>query len=150
MCWPHVVATNRAFSGPAARCSAYRLNPAFRCVSSRPAGRRRRARGGGTVSVLPLAREQWGTRASVIVVELAPHVLDEPPQRAVGTVDQRHHPLARARAAGTLAVADVELAEAAQAPQRPAESGADLLQVPNVPADGAVRQARRGPCEDEP
>jgi hypothetical protein len=29
MCWPHVVAANLAFTGPAARCSAYRLNPDF-------------------------------------------------------------------------------------------------------------------------
>lgn len=29
MCWPHVVAANRARTGPAARCSAYRLSPAF-------------------------------------------------------------------------------------------------------------------------
>lgn len=29
MCWPHVVAANLPFTGPAARCSAYRLNPAF-------------------------------------------------------------------------------------------------------------------------
>jgi hypothetical protein len=29
MCWPHVVAANRTFNGPAARCSAYRLRPAF-------------------------------------------------------------------------------------------------------------------------
>ena len=29
MYWPQVVAANRAFNGPAARCSAYRLSPAF-------------------------------------------------------------------------------------------------------------------------
>ena len=29
MCWPHVVAANRAVTGPAARCSAYRLSPDF-------------------------------------------------------------------------------------------------------------------------
>ena len=29
MCWPHVVAENRCLTGPAARCSAYRLNASF-------------------------------------------------------------------------------------------------------------------------
>jgi hypothetical protein len=33
MCWPHVVAANLPFTGPAARCSAYRLNPAFQLAA---------------------------------------------------------------------------------------------------------------------
>ncbi|WP_328981031.1 MULTISPECIES: hypothetical protein [Streptomyces] len=69
---------------------------------------------------------------SNVVVELAPHVLDEPPQRPVGTVDQRHHPLARPRAAGALAVADVELAEAAQVPLDVAQVEAASLAHPQA------------------
>ena len=52
----------------------------------------------------------------VVVVEMAPHVSDEPAQRPPSTVDQRNHPFARARTARALAMADVELTEAAQIP----------------------------------
>lgn len=70
----------------------------------------------GAVGASAFGGEQRGAGAGVVVVELAPDVLDEPSKRAVGAVDQRDHPLARARAPGALAVADVELAEAAQLP----------------------------------
>lgn len=49
-----------------------------------------------------------------IVVELAPHVLDEPAQCPARVVDQRHHALAGSRAPSALAMADMQLAEPTQ------------------------------------
>jgi hypothetical protein len=68
------------------------------------------------VPVLALGREQRCAGSLVVVAELAPHVLDEPAQVPVGTVDQRHQPGLRALAAGSLAMADVQLPEPAQVP----------------------------------
>jgi hypothetical protein len=42
----------------------------------------------GAVGVLPLGGKQRGAGAGVVVVELAPDVLDEPPKGPVGAVDQ--------------------------------------------------------------
>src|SRR5216684_6955539 len=72
--------------------------------------------GSRAVGVLAFRRQQRDAGAGVIVAELCPHVLDEPAQRRPGVVDQRDHPLPRARAAGALAVPDVELAEPPQVP----------------------------------
>ena len=70
----------------------------------------------GAVGVLELGGEQRGAGTGVIVIELAPDILDEPPQRAVGAIDQRHHALTWPGSTGALAVTDVELAEAAHVP----------------------------------
>jgi hypothetical protein len=70
----------------------------------------------GAVGASAFGGEQRGAGAGVVVVELAPDVLDEPAERAVGAVDQGDHPLARARAPGSFSVPDVELAEAPQVP----------------------------------
>jgi hypothetical protein len=68
------------------------------------------------VTAAALGGKQRRSGPGVVGSEVPPHVLDEPPQGPVRTVDERDHPLARARAARSLAVADVPLAEPAQLP----------------------------------
>src|ERR1035441_1494510 len=58
----------------------------------------------------------------MIVIEAAPHIPGEPLQRLPGTVDQRHHALARPGTAGALALADVQLPEPPRVPP-------DVIQV---------------------
>ena len=74
--------------------------------------------GGAAVGVAALGTEQRGAGPGVIIIEAAPHVLDEPPQGRPGAVDQRHHPLAWTGPAGALALADVQLPEPAAAAMR--------------------------------
>jgi hypothetical protein len=52
----------------------------------------------------------------MIIIEAAPHILDEPPQGHPGPVDQRHHPLTGPGPAGTFPLADMQLPEPAQIP----------------------------------
>jgi hypothetical protein len=85
-------------------------------VGQRPAEHVVGRPGGRAVPVLALGREQRDAVPLVVVAELAPHILDEPAQVAVGAVDQRHQPRLGPLAARSLAVADVELAEPAELP----------------------------------
>ena len=89
------------------------LRPAWQ-VHARRSGQRRAQGlvadpGRAPVKVAALGAEQRRTRPGVIIVEAAPHILDAPPQRHPGAVDQRHHPLAGPGPAGALALADVHL-----------------------------------------
>ena len=71
---------------------------------------------GGAVNVLAFGGKRPGTRVSAIVVELSPHVLDEPSQCPVGIIESAETSARAAQAAGPFVVADVEFAEAAQVP----------------------------------
>jgi hypothetical protein len=75
----------------------------------------------GAVGVAAFGGEQRSSGPGVVGVEVAPDVLDEPPQGPARIVDQRHHAFARAAAAAALADADVEFAEPAQVPLHVAE-----------------------------
>src|SRR5438046_1621995 len=68
------------------------------------------------VLALALGREQRCARPGVIVVELAPDILDEPAKVLVRAVDQRHQAWLRATTARAFAVSDVEFAEPTQLP----------------------------------
>ena len=63
--------------------------------------------GRGAVGVAAFRRKQRHPGPGVIVTELRPHVLDEPPQRRTSVVDQWHHALARPRVPGILAMTHV-------------------------------------------
>jgi hypothetical protein len=88
---------------------------------------------------VPLAGQQRGPVTGEVVAEQPPHVLDEPPQRPVRPVDQRHHPLSRPGPAGALAVTDVKLAEPAQVP-------ADVVQVQHAGLVDPQPDLRHQPC----
>jgi hypothetical protein len=66
------------------------------------------------VGVLALRGQQRRPGPGVITTEVRPHILDEPPQRRPGVVDQWHHALTRPGTPGALAMTDVQLAESAQ------------------------------------
>src|SRR5207248_4956198 len=72
--------------------------------------------GAAAIGVATLGREQRCARPGMVVVEVAPDVLDEPTQRPSRPVDQRHDPFPRSGTPFAFAVADVDLAEPAQIP----------------------------------
>src|SRR5262249_51193556 len=63
----------------------------------------------GAIRALALGGEQRSPGPGVVGAELAPHVLDEPPQATVRAVDQRHQPRLGPAPPRALAVADAQL-----------------------------------------
>src|SRR5206468_12510141 len=56
---------------------------------------------GRAIGIAALRRQQGRAVAGVVGVELTPHVLDEPPERRPGVVEQRDHALSGTGPAGT-------------------------------------------------
>src|SRR5664280_1429795 len=96
-------------SGQSGRCVVAALARAARKGLVTDPGRRR-------VAVLPLGWQQRDAGPSVVVTEVTPPVLDEPPQRLAPVVDQRDHPFPAPGTTSALAMTDVQLAESAQVP----------------------------------
>src|SRR5664280_1358703 len=96
-------------SGQSGRCEVAALARAARKGLVTDPGRRR-------IAVLPLGWQQRDAGPSVVVTEVTPHVLDEPPQRLARIVDQRDHPFPGPGTTSALAMTDVQLAESAQVP----------------------------------
>lgn len=107
-------------------CGVRRPSQPGRCARVASASAPRRVLLPSRRPVAPLRRsEEHNGAAGVVVVELAPHVLDIPLQRPVGAVDQRDHAFPRSGTTRPLAIPHMDFAEP---PQFPLDVG--QVQVP--------------------